>query len=315
MVSSEDALRRSLRERLVEAVAPLLATVTPGRYRDVAPSDRLDVDGFLAADAASCPARAASRVPTPFTPSPRTVARAAGRSSYLEVLAGGASPSGTPSVSAHEGYRRARELARSSEEADYPWDWLAGLGSVRASSVERTASAAATLTFTARLARVLEPFGALSLAPRGNAIYPHPGGYPVRFTGRVDFVEATGDGRRIVLLASGVPGPRQLPKVAFEALLDSLCFPLARSVLLLLPDAGEHEELAVDEALLDTGIAVATSGLEVAIARSAGRGGELARRPSSGCRYCPALADCSPGGAWLIAAGILGRTLDAAAEP
>jgi len=98
-------------------------------------------------------------------------------------------------------------------------------------------------------------------------------------TGRVDFVQGKMASRRIVLVRSGVRGPAQFPRVAFEALLDGLCFPLPRSVLLLLPEAGEREEIPVDDELLEAGVTVAASALGAVVARgkdrAVGRGSRL----------------------------------------
>jgi hypothetical protein len=309
-MTDDGGFRQELGQRLVEACAPALEGITKARYWDVDREDRYDVDGFLAADAASCPARAAAILPTPFVHTPRTVFRAAGRAAFLEVLAGGMAPGrSSPAVSAHEGYRlaRAAALAAGAGRVSFPWDWLGGRGGGNhANSTEKTASAAATIRFVACVARVWSPLDAQPVALRANASWTHPGPFPVRLTGRVDFVQGKMASRRIVLVRSGVRGPAQFPRVAFEALLDGLCFPVPRSVLLLLPEAGEREEIPVDEELLAVGVTVAASALGAVVARSKERTDDLPRLPGPSCRYCPALGTCGPGSVWLASAAIFG---------
>ena len=74
-MTGDGGFRQELGQRLAEACAPALDGIAKARYWDVDREHRYDVDGFLAADAASCPARAAAILPTPFMHTPRTVSR------------------------------------------------------------------------------------------------------------------------------------------------------------------------------------------------------------------------------------------------
>jgi hypothetical protein len=106
-------------------------------------------------------------------------------------------------------------------------------------------------------------------------------------------------GKVVIDLKTGAPNPRHRDDLRFYALLDTLRLGVPpRLVASFYLDLGEARTEPVTEALLDATVARTVDGAKRMAALRTGAVAP-AYRPSFGCRWCGALADCATGRAWL----------------
>ena len=125
----------------------------------------------------------------------------------------------------------------------------------------------------------------------------------IRLRGKVDLTlgRAHGSqaGKVVIDLKTGGPNPAHRDDLRFYALLDAIRIGVPpRLVASFYLDMGEARTEAVTEALLDATVART---VDAAVRLAAMRTGsvEPVHRPSWGCRWCPALAECEVGRRWL----------------
>lgn len=292
-------------EELKAAVVDALATVAdqlpeapPGGRVD--PAERLDLRGTNVSDVVGCPAAAALAGEEPFVECAATAGWGAAAVVLDRLVSGHLDPGrGHPPTDPASGFRTA--LAEV-EHLGWPWTWLAG-----ADRAERALTAGEVHRRLSAAARLLSPFpptGVSHVGRRPSWSFP---GRPLRLVGRVDLVLGKRDGRHtLVVVLNGDHGPATLPRLAFEALVESL--ELRRppaTVLGLLPDAGRRWPVAVDDELLEHGVAVAALLARARLGQRRRDANGLERRPGPRCRECAERASCAEGASWLAGPGRL----------
>ena len=279
-------------------VADQLPESPPGTKVDA--NDRLVVRSSAVPRALSCPAATALDGDTAFEERAATAGWSASVTVLDRIVSGHLDPSrGQPPQDPATGFRTAlREI----ERLDWPWPWIDG-----ADRAEKAVTAAEVHRRVAATARVLEPWppaDARHIGTRPSWSFP---GRPLRLQGRVDAVLGRRDGTHtIVVGVGGDHGAATRAQLAFEAVIEALQTRRPPAVVLgLLPDAGRRWPLAVDDALLTEGVAVA--GLAARVALGARRADDtgLERRAGPRCRWCAHSAACGPGTAWLAGPGRL----------
>ena len=107
-------------------------------------------------------------------------------------------------------------------------------------------------------------------------------------------------GKVVIDLKTGAPNPRHRDDLRFYALLDTLRLGVPpRLVASFYLDLGEAQTEAVTEGILEATAARTVDGAKRMAALRTGAV-EPVYRPSYGCRWCPALADCDTGRRWLV---------------
>jgi hypothetical protein len=125
----------------------------------------------------------------------------------------------------------------------------------------------------------------------------------VRLRGKVDLTLGTARGMQagkvIVDLKTGAPNPIHRDDLRFYALLDTIRLGVPpRLVASFYLDLAEARTEPVTEGVLDATVARTVDAARRLAALRAGST-EPVYRPSYGCRWCVALADCSTGARWL----------------
>lgn len=125
----------------------------------------------------------------------------------------------------------------------------------------------------------------------------------VRLRGKVDLslgtARGTQAGKVIIDLKTGTPNPVHRDDLRFYALLDAIRVGIPpRLVASFYLDLGEARTEPVTVDLLETAVARTTDGIRRLTALRAGTTAPV-HRPSPACRWCPVLATCEPGRAWV----------------
>lgn len=277
-------------------VADQLPEAPPGGRVD--PAERLDLRSTNVSEVVSCPAAVALAGEEPFVECAATAGWAAGAEVLDRLVCGHRDPGrGRPPTDPASGFRTVLSEA---EHLGWPWTWLAG-----ADRAERAMTAGEVhrrLSATARLLSPFPPAGVSHVGRRPSWSFP---GRPLRLAGRVDVVLGRRDGSHtLVVVLNGDHGAATLPRLAFEALVEAL--ELRRppaTVLGLLPDAGRRWPVAVDDALLEHGVAVAAELAQARLGQRRRDATGLERRPGPRCRDCGERATCAVGVAWLAGPG------------
>jgi hypothetical protein len=294
------ARRTDTSERLIEALAPVAATLPQRRFYDATYSDRITVGSFNVADAANCSLALAARPDEPFQPSAAFAARAVAYEALVKI-----SQRGTSAIGAFA-------AADSETLGDlFPWDWLHAPSTTDG---ERAATEARAVRLVGSIARLHELREVRPSEIGVRAAWKHPHS-PIRLKGRVDLVARTGKagGDTAIVLVTGAKDQRARAVAAFEAMTLTVTGRAdLGSVSLLYPDEGRRFAIAVDEDLLAEGVDAAVIAARALAARRLGDPSGFPATPGSYCRYCPLGAPtleneeqpwCTEGAAWLAGPG------------
>jgi hypothetical protein len=306
--SRESRARRTFAsERLIEALAPVAATLPPRRFYDASYSDRIMVGSFHVADAANCALSLAARPELPFQPSAAFAARAVA----YEAL-GYINRHGTNAL-------RAFQAVDEETVGDvFPWYWLHAPSTTEG---ERAATAARAVRLIGSIAKLHELAEARPSEIGLRADWKHPRS-PIRLKGRVDLLARTGraGGDTAIVLVTGTKDQRARAVAAFEALTLTLAGRAdLGSVSLLFPDEGRRFAITVDDELLAEGVDATTLAARALAAQRLADPAGIVATPGSYCRYCPLSAPvpgerergnegegaawCREGADWLAGAG------------
>lgn len=168
-----------------------------------------------------------------------------------------------------------------------------------------------------RVAKFFECFPPLDARWRPvteSSLWVDLAGGRVRLRGKVDLTLGTARGMQagkvIVDLKTGAPNPVHRDDLRFYALLDTIRLGVPpRLVASFYLDLAEARTEAVTEGVLDATVARTVDAAKRLTSLRAGTA-EPQYRPSYGCRWCIALAECGPGRAFLADEDLLDEDVD-----
>lgn len=287
-----DPQHRPTERALVDALEPVVAGLSEGRYAAADPAARVTVRPHDVGEALRCPARVAMAGPSPFTPNVATATRAAAIAVLDQMVHGEAADPVTAYRAAYD------EGGRDG----FPWEWLTG-GDRRhpITPAERAACAMRAIELAAAVARVVPDIRARVNRVGERCRWDHPE-RPVRLHGRVDLVMGSlrpvGTAELLVVFP-GSWSPLVRPRLAYEALLLTLDRQRPATVTAVCLAEGRTYSHPVTEDLLGEGVTTTALAVGAVAGGLAKDPGQLPRRTGTHCGHCPSAPGCAPGTAWL----------------
>ena len=291
---------RDLLAAVLAALAPVTDQLPDATWREADRDDRLTVRPWLAA--AACPAAVALDGPQDFDASAATMGPTVAAAVVDRLVLGDRDPRRpTRPTSPADGYRA---VLSDPAPDEWPWDQVTDPGA----RPLRAALAAEVHRRVGALARMLDEWPPPEATRTGRLpAWVHPD-RPLRLAGGVDLVLGRRDGgHTLVVVAGGDHRATTRRRLAYEAVVEALALrrPPAR-VLGLLPASGRRWEVAVDDGVLEEGIAAAALAARVALGVLTATAGGLPRHPGPQCRALRSpRATCEPGTTWLAGPGRL----------